>query len=114
MTTPNPKGTTPQKVATGSYPPPPSNPPPVTKPPDPQMGSCEETYPGSKKYYYVFGGNPNPGWTGLEASQTTSVSDLCYRTLDPVFDQESDITLSIAFSPPPFCTAKAVIPSRSL
>ena len=77
---------TPKKQGTKSNAPPP---PPI--PPDPLMGSCEETYTGSKKYYYVFGGKPKPDWSGLQANQTTSVSDLCYRTLDPVAGQKGAV-----------------------
>ena len=78
--------TTPQKQTVVAIPP-----PPVAKPPDPQMGKCEETYKGSKKYYYVFGGKPEPDWSGLQGNQNRSVSDLCYRTLDPVAGQKGTV-----------------------
>ena len=67
----------------GKYIPPP---PPLTpaKPPDPKMGSCEETYPGSTSYYYVFGGKPLADWSGIEDPSARSMSDLCSRSLDPV------------------------------
>ena len=77
---------TPQKQTVVAVPP-----PPVAKPPDPQMGKCEETYKGSKKYYYVFGGKPEPDWSGLQGNQNRSVSDLCYRTLDPVAGQKGTV-----------------------
>ena len=77
---------TPQKQTVVAVPP-----PPVAKPPDPQMGKCEETYKGSKKYYYVFGEKPEPDWSGLQGNQNRSVSDLCYRTLDPVAGQKGTV-----------------------
>ena len=59
-----------------SLPPPPTTPSPTggsqptqsgaattsAPPPKPKMGSCEETYPGSGVFYYVFGGEPSRYW----------------------------------------------------
>ena len=59
-------------------------PPPPVRPPNPIMGTSEETYPGSRTYYLVFGGKPRPNWTGIEDLSTRSMSDLCFRFLDPV------------------------------
>ena len=60
-------------------------------PANPKMGTTEETYPGSGVYYYAFGGAPEPDWTGIEDPSTRLLSDLCYRSLDPVSGQKSTL-----------------------
>ena len=91
---------TPQgKQPQGAAPPPPTSqpltpmqfiaPPPATRPPNPIMGTCEETYKGSKSYYLVFGGMPRADWSGIADLDSRSMSDLCFRSLDPVAGQKS-------------------------
>ena len=60
-----------------------------SRPPNPTMGTCEETYPGSGSYYYVFGGKPKADWSGIEDLSSRTMSDLCFRSLDPVAGQKS-------------------------
>ena len=62
---------------------------PKNKPSNPNMGTCEETYAGSSSYYLVFGGKPKPDWTGIEDITDRTMSDLCFRSLDPVAGQKS-------------------------
>ena len=64
-------------------------PPPPRKPKDPLMGTCEETFKGSGSFYYVFGGKPKADWSGIKDLRERSMSDLCYRSLDPVVGQKS-------------------------
>ena len=64
-------------------------PPRPVKPPNPIMGTSEETYPGSRIFYLVFGGKPKPDWSGIEDLSTRTMSDLCFRSLDPVAGQKS-------------------------
>ena len=63
--------------------------PSPSRPPNPTMGTCEETYPGSGSYYYVFGGKPKADWSGIEDPSSRTMSDLCFRSLDPVAGQKS-------------------------
>ena len=63
-------------------------PPPPRKPNDPLMGTCEETFKGSGSFYYVFGGKPKADWTGIQDLDQRSMSDLCFRSLDPVTGQK--------------------------
>jgi hypothetical protein len=58
-------------------------------PPDPLMGTTEETSPGSEVYYYAFGGAPKSDWSGIEDLDSRLLSDLCFRALDPVAGQKS-------------------------
>ena len=58
-------------------------------PPKPKMGSCEETYPGSGVFYYVFGGELSRYWQSIKDPSKRSFSDLCFRSLDPVSGQKS-------------------------
>jgi hypothetical protein len=58
-------------------------------PPDPLMGTTEETFPGSEVYYYAFGGAPKSDWSGIEDLDSHLLSDLCFRALDPVAGQKS-------------------------
>ena len=74
---------TPSKV-TGSFPP-----PPPIRPSCPLMGTTEETYTGSNSFYYAFGGEPKPDWTGIKDLSSRLLSDLCFRSLDPVSGQKS-------------------------
>ena len=53
------------------------------------MGTCEETYAGSNSYYMVFGGKPKADWSGIEDKSTRTMSDLCFRSMDPVAGQKS-------------------------
>ena len=53
-------------------------------PGDPVMGKCLETWKGSSDYYYVFGGKPKPDWSGLADGVDRSMSNSCYRSMDPV------------------------------
>ena len=64
-------------------------PPPPVRPTSPTMGTCEETYPGSQSYYYAFGGKPYPDWSGIMDKSSRLMSDLCFRSLDPVSGQKS-------------------------
>ena len=64
-------------------------PPPVIRPSSPTMGTCQETYPGSKSFYFEFGGKPKADWTGIENTGDRIGSDLCFRSLDPVAGQKS-------------------------
>ena len=64
-------------------------PPPPLKPKDPLMGTCEETFMGSNVFYYVFGGKPKADWSGIQDLSDRSMSDLCFRSLDPVAGQKS-------------------------
>ena len=64
-------------------------PPPPRKPADPLMGTCEETYKGSGSFFYVFGGKPKADWSGIEDLNQRSMSDLCFRSLDPISGQKS-------------------------
>ena len=66
-------------------------PAPPPKPRDPVMGTTEETFLGSKEYYYAFGGEPNSTWTGLQQSTQRLLNDLCFRPLDPVSGQKSSV-----------------------
>ena len=78
-----------QQQGTGLQANPGSNPTAPVKPQNPLMGTCEETYSGSGSYYYVFGGKPKADWTGIEDLNERSMSDLCFRSLDPVVGQKS-------------------------
>ena len=60
-----------------------------TRPQDPLMGTCQETYAGSGTFYYAFGGKPLADWTGIKDLSNRSMSDLCFRSLDPVAGQKS-------------------------
>ena len=71
----------------GNQPPPP--PKAAIRPSNPLMGSTEESYPGSGVYYYAFGGKPKPDWTGIQDFSSRLMSDLCYRSLDPMSGQKS-------------------------
>ena len=59
------------------------------KPTAPLMGTTEETYIGSKVFYYAFGGEPESDWTGVTNTNERLMSDLCFRSLDPVAGQKS-------------------------
>ena len=54
------------------------------------MGTAEESYPGSGVYYYYFGGEPLPDWSGLRPKARIR-SNMCFRPLDPVAGQKSTI-----------------------
>jgi hypothetical protein len=58
-------------------------------PMDPLMGTTEETYQGSKTYYYAFGGIPKSDWSGLQDKSKRLCTDLCFRSLDPIAGQKS-------------------------
>ena len=60
-------------------------------PSNPRMGTTEETFPGSGVYYYAFGGAPKADWSGIEDTNTHLLSDLCFRSLDPVAGQKSTL-----------------------
>jgi hypothetical protein len=62
-----------------------------TVPSNPRMGTTEETFPGSGVYYYAFGGAPKADWSGIEDPSTRLLSDLCFRSLDPVAGQKSTL-----------------------
>jgi hypothetical protein len=64
-------------------------PPPPIKPASPLMGTTEETYTGSNSFYYAFGGEPKPDWSGIKDLSSRLLSDLCFRSLDPVSGQKS-------------------------
>ena len=64
-------------------------PPPPIRPLGPLMGTTEESYPGSNVFYYAFGGEPKPDWSGIKDPSSRLMSDLCYRHLDPVSGQKS-------------------------
>ena len=66
-------------------------PTPKPRPADPLMGTTEETYPGSGSYYYSFGGEPKLDWSGIKDPSSRLLTDLCYRSLDPVAGQKSTI-----------------------
>ncbi len=99
---------TPGARGLGSIPPPPLHPPPnqtplrsvslPVKPRDPKMGTCEETFQGSNNYYLVFGGKPRADWSGIEDPDSRTMSDLCFRSLDPVAGQKSTIYRTKALS----------------
>ena len=73
-------------------PPPPPDPlPTASKPKAPTMGTIEETYAGSKVFYIAFGGEPLPDWTGIRDASSRLLSDLCFRSLDPVAGQKSTL-----------------------
>ena len=79
---------------TVSSPPPAPRPVPTytrTAPANPKMGTTEETYPGSRVYYYAFGGAPKPDWSGIQDVNSRLLSDLCFRSLDPVAGQKSTL-----------------------
>ena len=59
------------------------------KPTSPLMGTVEETYAGSGYYYLCFGGVPKPDWSGIATKDKETISDLCYRSLDPLKGQKS-------------------------
>jgi hypothetical protein len=61
------------------------------RPADPLMGSTEETYANSNVYYYAFGGKPKVDWSGLEHKPDRLLSDLCFRSLDPIAGQKSAV-----------------------
>ena len=75
----------------------------ATRPGNSRMGTCEETYQGSNSYYMVFGGKPRSDWSGIEDLNSRSMSDLCFRSLDPVAGQKSTFyrtkPLSTKFEP---------------
>ena len=81
--------TSPPPTPGSTIPPPPPIPRP--RPTDPLMGTTEETYAGSGSYYYAFGGAPKVDWSGVENYDTRLLTDLCYRSLDPVSGQKSAI-----------------------
>ena len=54
----------------------------------PLMGTTEEMYSGGRVFYYVFGGKPLPDWSGIKYVNTCLLSDLCYRSLDPISGQK--------------------------
>ena len=64
---------------------------PSSKPNNPKMGTTEETYNGSGDYYYAFGGEPLPDWSGIKDLNTRLLSDLCFRSVDPVSGQKSSV-----------------------
>ena len=59
------------------------------RPQDPLMGTFQETYSCSGSFYYAFGGKPLANWTGIMNLNNRSMSDLCFRSLDPVAGQKS-------------------------
>ena len=61
------------------------------RPADPRMGSTEETYANSNTFYYAFGGKPKYDWSGLENRYDRLLSDLCFRSLDPIAGQKSAV-----------------------
>ena len=61
------------------------------KPINPKMGTTEETYNGSGDYYYAFGGEPLPDWSGIKDLNSRLLSDLCFRSVDPVSGQKSSV-----------------------
>ena len=66
-----------------------SSTPTTSKPPSPVMGTVEETYAGSGYYHVCFGGIPKPDWSGIESKSKETISDLCYRSLNPLKGQKS-------------------------
>lgn len=68
---------------------PPPAPQPRPRPSDPLMGTTEETYPGSGSFYYAFGGAPSVDWSKIGNLSSRLLTDLCYRSLDPVSGQKS-------------------------
>ena len=64
---------------------------PSPKPNNPKMGTTEETYNGSGDYYYAFGGEPLPDWSSIKDLNTRLLSDLCFRSVDPVSGQKSSV-----------------------
>jgi hypothetical protein len=70
------------------------------RPKDPRMGSTEETYVGSNVFYYAFGGAPLPDWSGIKDPSSRLLSDLCYRSLDPVSGQKSTLYRTKGLSKP--------------
>ena len=63
--------------------------PPPAKPRNPIMDTYEETYIGSNSFYFVFGRKPKVDWSGIEDLSSRSMSDLCFRSLDPVIGQKT-------------------------
>jgi hypothetical protein len=61
------------------------------QPKDPTMGSTKETYAGSNVFYYAFGGEPLPDWSGINDPNSRLLSDLCDHLLDPVSGQKSTL-----------------------
>ena len=59
------------------------------QPPNPKMGTSEETYPGSQTWYLAFGGKPKADWSGIKDLSARPMTDLCFRSLDPVAGQKS-------------------------
>ena len=59
------------------------------KPPDPKMGTTEETYQGSGHYYYAFGGAPDSKWTGIADLDKRLLADTCCRPTDRVTGQKA-------------------------
>ena len=55
------------------------------------MGTCIETYKGSKSYHLLFGGKPKADWSGIEDPDSRTSSDLQFRSLDPVAGQKSTV-----------------------
>ena len=62
-----------------------------SKPKNPKMGTTEETYSGSGDYYYAFGGEPLHDWSGIKDLDSRLLSDLCFRSVDPVSGQKSSV-----------------------
>ena len=63
--------------------------PPPAKPRNPIMDTYEETYIGSNSFYLVFGRKPKVDWSGIEDLSSRSMSDLCFRSLDPAIGQKT-------------------------
>ena len=74
--------------------------PSTNAPPKPKMGTVEETYPGSKVYHYLFGGKPKADWSGLDNPEEREVSDMHYRSVDPVKGQRSTLHRTKGLSKP--------------
>jgi hypothetical protein len=60
-----------------------------TPPMDLLMDTTEETYQGSKTYYYTFVTTPKSDWSGLQDKKKYLCTDLCFRSLDPIAGQKS-------------------------
>jgi hypothetical protein len=58
---------------------------------DPLMGTTEETYQGSKTYYYAFRGTPKSDWSGFQDKTKLLCTDLYFRSLDPIVGQKSTL-----------------------
>ena len=72
---------------------------PPVKPNNPKMGTTEETFRGSGDFYYAFGGEPLPDWSAIKDLSSRLLSDLCFRSVDPVSGQKSSVIRTKGLSP---------------